>query len=144
MLYENLYNSWRPAMARGQGKPSEAAVPTRQKRSPFAPAKRMGTSEARAEFSKLVHDLSRHRSPSASLADNAIEIGPHRKGGAWLVPEVDAQAAMERITELENELENIAIGLLLQERLDKSSGTTPGRDVIRELGFDDLLEGLPG
>jgi hypothetical protein len=61
------------------------------------------------------------------------------------VPEVDAQAAVERITELEEELENIAIGFALQERLDSSSGgTTPARDVIRELGFDDLLEGLPG
>lgn len=105
----------------------------------------MATSEARAEFSKLVNELAERARPGASLVDNAIEIGPHRKGGVWLVPEVDAQAAVERITELEEELENIAIGLALQERLDTSSGgTTPARDVIRELGFDDLLEGLPG
>jgi hypothetical protein len=109
-----------------------------------APSRRMATSEARAEFSQLVGELADRERPSASLADNAIEIGPHRKGGTWLVPEVDAQAAVQRIDQLEEELENIAIGLLLQERLDRSSGaTTPAREVIRELGFDDLVEGLP-
>jgi hypothetical protein len=105
----------------------------------------MATSEARAELSKLVNDLAAREQPGSSLADSAIEIGRHRKGGAWLVPEVDAQAAVERIAELEEELENIAIGLALEERIARSSGgTTPARDVIRELGFDDLLEGLPG
>lgn len=131
-------------MARAQGKSSQIATPTRRARSAYAPAKRMGTSEARSEFSRLVSEMSQHERPSASLADNAIEIGPHRKGGAWLVPEVDAQTAMERIGDLEEELENIAIGFLVQERLDKSAGTTPGRDVLRELGFDDLVQGLPG
>lgn len=118
--------------------------PSVNRRMRSAPARRMATSEARAGLSKLVNELAGHVEPGASLTDNAIEIGPHRKGGAWLVPEVDAQAAVKRITELEEELENITIGLALQERLDKSSGgTTPARDVIRELGFDDLLEGLP-
>jgi hypothetical protein len=139
-------------MAREPGKSKQGAVPERRGRTvrapdrpAAAPARRLATSEARAEFSALVNGLAKRDRPSASLADNAVEIGPHRKGGAWLVPEVDAQAAVDRITELEEELENIAIGLLLQERLDESSGgTTPARDVIRELGFDDLLEGLPG
>jgi hypothetical protein len=133
-------------MARAQGKSKGVAVAERRRRkASAAPARRMATSEARADFSKLVNELAGHKQPGASLADNAIEIGPHRKGGAWLVPEVDAHAAVERITELEQELENIAIGFALQERLDSSSGgTTPARDVIRELGFADLLEGLPG
>jgi hypothetical protein len=104
----------------------------------------MATSEARADFSKLINEFADREQPGASLADHAIEIGPHRKGGAWLVPEVDAQAAVARISALEEELENIAIGFALEERLDRSSGgTTPAREVIRELGFDDLLEGLP-
>jgi hypothetical protein len=110
----------------------------------FAPAKRLATSEARATLSSLVNDLGRHREPSRSLADNAIEIGPHRKGGAWLVPEVDAQAAVGRIAELEDELENIAIGLMLADRLERSTQATPAREVIRELGFDDLLDGPAG
>lgn len=55
--------------------------------------------------------------PSGSLLDRAVEIGPRRQGGAWLVPEADAQAALERIEELEDELEEIGIGLLVQERL---------------------------
>ncbi len=131
-------------MARARDKTSPTGTSKRRELTAVAPAKRMGTSEARASFSKLVCDLSKLEQPGGSLADNAIEIGPHRKGGAWLVPEVDAQTAIARIVELEEELENIAIGLLVQERLDKSSGTTSGRDVLRELGFDDLVEGLPG
>ena len=127
-------------MTRDQIEPKGPA----RKRSATAPARRMATSEARAEFSKLVNELAGHEHPGPSLVDNAIEIGRHRKGGAWLVPEVDAQAAVERIAELEEELENIAIGLALVDRMAGSSGgTTPARDVIRELGFDDLLEGLP-
>lgn len=44
-----------------------------------------------------------------------------------------------------DELENIAIGLLLQGRLDQSRATTtPAHEVIREFGFDELLDGLPG
>ena len=133
-------------MARAQRSSKRVAVAERRRRkASAAPARRMATSEARADFSKLVNELAEHDQPGASLADNAIEIGPHRNGGAWLVPEVDAHAAVERIAELEQELENIAIGFALQERLDSSSGgTTPARDIIRELGFADLLEGLPG
>jgi hypothetical protein len=104
----------------------------------------MATSEARAELLRLVNDFAAYEQPASSLVDNAIEIGRHGKGGAWLVPAVDAQAAVERIAELEKELENIAIGLALEERIaDCSGGTTPAKDVIRELGFDDLFDELP-
>jgi hypothetical protein len=49
-----------------------------------------------------------------------------------------------RVDELEDEAENMAIGLFLMERLQQSSGkTTSGADFIRELGFDDLASGLP-
>jgi hypothetical protein len=135
------------AVAKPRSSRKAAPKTTTRSRPPMspAPARRMATSEARAEFSKLVNELAEQDRPSASLLDSAIEIGRHRKGGAWLVAEVDAHAAVQRINELEEELENIAIGFALRERRDRSSGaTTPARDVIRELGFDDLLEGLPG
>jgi hypothetical protein len=111
----------------------------------------MGTSEARAAFSKLVRALGGHNTPADSLLDNAIEVGPQRRGGVWLIPEVDGQAAMERIEtltatveELEEELENIAIGLLLAERLERSDGAVvSGAQLMAELGYADLASGLP-
>jgi hypothetical protein len=111
----------------------------------------MGTSEARTGFTKLVRELSATQDAARSLVDNAIEVGPQRKGGVWLVPEVDGQAAVARIEELEeavealeDEVENVAIGLMLSERLARGGGeTTPAADVIRELGFEDLAGGLP-
>jgi hypothetical protein len=115
------------------------------------PQRRMGTSEARTEFTKLVRELSSLQDAARSLVENAIEVGPQRKGGVWLVPEVDGQAAVARIEELEDtiatledELENIAIGHMLAERVAGSGGgTTPAAEVIRELGFGDLAQGLP-
>jgi hypothetical protein len=103
----------------------------------------MNVSEARAGLSQLVSELAEHRDAGASLAENAIEIGPYRKGGAWLVPEADAKATIEHVAALEDELENIAIGLMLTERLDEPAGTTPGYEVLREMGFAALAEGLP-
>jgi hypothetical protein len=111
----------------------------------------MGTSEARTDFTKLVRELSAMEDAARSLVENAIEVGPQRKGGVWLVPEVDGQAAVARIEELEDtirtleeELENIAIGHMLSERLAGSGGgTTPAADVLRELGFEDLAADLP-
>jgi hypothetical protein len=90
-----------------------------------------------------VNELGERDTPGDPLADNAIEIGPHRKGGAWLVPEVDARAAIEELEELRDELENITIGFLLQDRLADSNETVPAVDVIRDLGFEELLDELP-
>lgn len=104
----------------------------------------MGTSEARADFSKLVAELSQQVEPGESLADNAIEVGPQRKGGVWLVSQVDAQATVEHVQDLEDEIENIALGFMIEERLEGSSGKTiSGVELIRELGFPDLADGLP-
>ncbi|MGI8802872.1 MAG: hypothetical protein ACR2KV_11960, partial [Solirubrobacteraceae bacterium] len=100
--------------------------------------------EARAEFSKLVAELSQQDEPGDSLADNAIEVGPQRKGGVWLVSEVDAVAAVEQIESLEDEIENISLGFMLQERQHRAGGETiSGADLIRELGYPDLAEDLP-
>ncbi len=63
-------------------------------------------------------------------------IGPRRQGGALLIPELDALAAVERIERLEAEAEDLALALLLRERGGESSAQgVPLDDVIRELGF---------
>jgi hypothetical protein len=85
------------------------------------PHSRKTIEEARKELYGIVDDFRKPGAASAELATRAIEIGPRRKGGAWLVPEADAQAAVERIEELEQELEDVAIGLLVQERLGRGN-----------------------
>jgi len=131
------------ARAHDKGEKAAAALRGRTKRVPAGARRRLATSEARADFSNLVNELGERDTPGESLADNAIEIGPHRKGGAWLVPEVDARAAVEELEELRDELENITIGFLLQDRLADSNETVPAADVIRDLGFGELLDELP-
>jgi hypothetical protein len=69
----------------------------------------------------------------------------------WLIPEVDGQAAIERIEtlnstvqELEDELENVAIGFLLAERWERSTGgVISGAQLMRDLGYAGLADGLP-
>ena len=86
-----------------------------------APRSRKTIEEARKELYGIVNGFRQVVEASPGLADRAIEIGPRRKGGAWLVPEADAQAAMERIEELEQELEDVATGLLVTERLGRGN-----------------------
>lgn len=113
---------------------------------------RLGTSEARRDLSKLVEEAGRRKRPSRSLLDNAVEIGAYRRTGAVLIPEVDAKTHAERealleqrVEELENELDEVFLGLLVSERLvaRKGAGTRgkPIEQVARELGFGELLEG---
>jgi hypothetical protein len=89
-------------------------VPSRQ-----TPRARYTVEQARRELYALVDAFRKVSEPSASLVDRAVEIGPRRSGGAWLVPEADAQAALARIDELEQELEDIGTGLLVQERITR-------------------------
>ena len=99
----------------------------------------------------LVKELSEQTKPASTLLARAVEIGPRSKGGTFLVSEVDARAAVmredelrERVEKLEEELENLAIAIFLEERLATSSGkTTPIEDVARELGFEELLGEAP-
>jgi hypothetical protein len=115
------------------------------------PKRNLPTTQARTELARLVKELVAVDEPGKTLADHAIELGPRNRGGVWLVPAIDADAAMDReqqlrdqVDELEDEAENMAIGLFLMERLQEASGkTTSGADVIRELGFDDLAADLP-
>jgi hypothetical protein len=82
-----------------------------------------------------------------SLADRAVEIGPRRAGADWLVPEVDAQAAIQheqalaqRVADLEDQLEDFAIAVLLEERLAHTSGQRVSLDELAaQLGLSDLL-----
>jgi hypothetical protein len=101
------------------------------------PAERqLGTDQARTRLPKLVGAMRRRRKPSNGLLDNAYGIGPRRQGGALLIPELDALAAVERIERLEAEAEDLALALLLRERGGESSAEgVPIDDVIRELGF---------
>jgi hypothetical protein len=83
--------------------------------------------EARDSLPGLVNEFRRLKGAAESLADNAVEIGPHRSGGAWLVPAVDAQAAIDRIAELEDrieqleqEIEDLALARVLEARTNDS------------------------
>jgi hypothetical protein len=115
------------------------------------PARSLPTTQARTELPKLVKELVAVDEAGANLADHAVEIGPRNRGGVWLMPAVDAHAAIDReqqlharVDELEDEAENIALGFFLMERVERSAGsTTPGAEFIRELGFDDLATDLP-
>lgn len=98
--------------------------------------RQLGTDQARSSLPRLVAGMQRRRKPSRGLLDNAYGIGARRQGGAVLIPEIDALAAIERIEQLEQEAEDLAIALLLRERAGESSGQgAPLDDVIRELGF---------
>ncbi len=111
------------------------------------PRRRLATAEARTQLPSLVRELAQLERPARSLAERAVEIGPRRTGGAWLVPEVDAQAAIEReqalaqrVVDLEDQLEDFAIGVLLEERLARTSGERVSLDELAaELGLSDFL-----
>lgn len=80
--------------------------------------------------------------------DDAVQIGPHRKGGAVLVPEIDLAAHLDRMAKLKRqveELEEQVEDLLLAQALDEmyaGRSTVEGKpldQVIRELGFEEEL-----
>lgn len=111
------------------------------------PKRRLATGEARTQLPSLVRELAQHERPASSLADRAVEIGPRRAGGAWLIPEIDAQAAIEReqalaqqVEDLEDQLEDFAIAVLLEERLARTSAERVSLDELAaELGLGDFL-----
>ncbi len=100
------------------------------------------TSQARTALPELARAAAQRSKPSKSLLDNAIEIQPRgEERSAYLVPEVDLEGAERRIEELEEELEDIALLRLIEQRtLAESDNRTTVDDVIRELGFHDLLD----
>jgi len=104
---------------------------------------KMTTSEARKALPGLARDAAQRDKASGGLLDNAIEIQPRgEERSAFLVPEVDLEAAQQRIEELEEELEDVALVRMLEHRVQADPGNlTHVDDVIRELGFDELLAG---
>jgi hypothetical protein len=116
------------------------------------PRRNLATTQARTELPAIVSELIAVTEPGETLADNAVEVGPRNRGGVWLLPAVDIDAAIERedelrerVAELEDEAENLAFGFYLLQRRERSSGeSVSGADFIRELGFDDLADDLPG
>ena len=105
------------------------------------PRTRYTVEQARRELYALIDEFRKLSEPSESLVDRAVEIGPRRQGGAWLVPEADAQAALARIEELEEELEDIGIGLLVQERLARGQleDDLTLDELARQVGREHLL-----
>jgi hypothetical protein len=112
------------------------------------PLRSLATTEARTQLPTLVGELVSVSEPGETLAAHAVEVGPRHRGGVWLVPAVDADAAMDREAELrdrvealEDEAENMALGFFLMNRLEQSSGeTVSGDDFIREFGNGELLD----
>jgi hypothetical protein len=107
--------------------------------------KPLSTTEARKSLPSLVKAAARRKTPGKDLRAHAIEIlprGEERK--ALLVPEVDIEAAERQIAELQETLEDIELMRIIEERVVTGDETgTPLRDVIRELGQEDLLEDPP-
>lgn len=95
--------------------------------------------EARVELYGIVNEFAGIEEASDSLLDRAVEIGPRRRGGAILVPEVDAREAARRIEELEDELEDIGLALLLQERLGDTTRSSID-EAAAELGLTEFIE----
>jgi hypothetical protein len=97
----------------------------RGKLSTIQPKQRLGTSEARESLPKLVNAFAELERPASTLADRAVEVGPRLQGGAWLVPEIDAQAAIEReealaerVLELEELVEDLTAAPIVAARAD--------------------------
>ena len=115
------------------------------------PKRSLNSSEARTQLPALVNELVAVKKAGGTLVEHAVEVGPRNRGGVLLVPAVDVDAAMdreeelrERVEALEDEVENMAIGFMLADRLKSSTGATvSGEDFIRSLGFDDVADELP-
>jgi hypothetical protein len=110
----------------------------------------LATTEARNALPQLVNEMSAKHEASADLMQDAIEIGPHRKGGAVLLPGVDLAAhASEvaelraRVEELEEDLEDAGMALFLQERLATTSGARlTTEQFLAGIGMEDHVERL--
>jgi hypothetical protein len=129
-------------MSRGSGSPAagRGAIALR-------PGRSLATVEARDSLSSLVNEFRKLEEAAASLADHAVEIGPHRSGGAWLVPAVDAQAAIDRIAELENqieeleqEIEDVALARVLEARTNDSADFLTLEDLVDNIGSAALVD----
>jgi len=112
----------------------------------------LATAEARRALPGLVKEMGAKGRPSSDLLADAVEIGPHRRGGAVLIPEVDAveharqvEALRSRVAELEDGLEDAGMAMFLQERLASTSGERlSAEQFLRGIGMDEFVAQLPG
>jgi hypothetical protein len=113
-------------------------------------AARLATTEARTSLPKLVERMRAKRVASEDLLADAVSIGPHRKGGAILIPEIDVAAAVAQSARLKAEVEQLRDEieeLLLVRALERLYGAASANgartvdDVARELGLGRWLEG---
>lgn len=105
--------------------------------------------EGRRQLHGLASEFGKLETPSESLLDRARSVGPFRKGGLVLLPEIDALAAVERLEEAEREneelieeLEDVGILLLAQERLGDPTPVEqliPVEELVRQFGHEELL-----
>lgn len=120
-----------------------------QSQSRLAGMQKLTLEEARKGLHELSKRFSSLRKPSSSLLDRAVEVGPHRKGGLLLVPEIDAIATVERLEaaereneELLDELEDVGIVLLAQERLEHATPVDqliPLEELAQRFGREHLI-----
>jgi hypothetical protein len=109
------------------------------------------TGEARRRLPSIVKEMGSKTQPSERLLDDAVDIGPHRKGGAILIPEVDVaaneremEALRSRVAELEEDLEDVGLVLFLEERLAKTSGTRlTAEEFLEGIGMEEFVARLP-
>lgn len=105
--------------------------------------------EGRQQLHELARRFRKLKKPSGSLLERARSVGPYRKGGLLLVPEIDALATVERLEraerdkdELLEELEDLGIILLAQERLAEPTPVEqliPLEELARRFGRQRLL-----
>lgn len=110
---------------------------------------RLTVEEGRTGLHGYVRAFRALKRPSGSLLERAVEVGPRRRGGLLLLPEIDVLAAVERFDELEreneellDELELIGLALLAEERLGESTPVEeliPIEQLVRKHGFAGLL-----
>jgi hypothetical protein len=135
-VYDKVYNFWRSAVGRAKG---------------LNQVRTLATGEARRELPRLVQQMAAKAGPSDGLLDDAVGIGPHRKGGAVLVPEIDAAAHLgeveelrTRVEELEDDLEDAGMALFIQARIAGASGERLSpEEFLRGIGMEGHVDLLP-
>jgi hypothetical protein len=88
---------------------------------------------------------------SRNLLDDAVDIGPHRKGGAILIPEVDVEAHEKeteqlraRVDELEDALEDVGFLMFVERRLAETSGQRlSAAEFLTGIGMEEFVDELP-
>ncbi|HEY7207344.1 MAG TPA: hypothetical protein VH416_03810 [Gaiellaceae bacterium] len=105
--------------------------------------------EGRQRLHDLASQFGKLSKPSGSLLERAQSVGAYRRGGLLLVPEIDALAAVDRLEQAEqekeellDELEDIGIILLAQERLAQPTPVDrliPLEELARQFGREHLL-----